>query len=59
MYRGRRDRTGWDDVAGDLAPILTVGRFLLAFLWLVRLFVDNRKWSRIFSMQNQVHTKLI
>ncbi len=59
MYRGHRDRTGWDDLAGDIPPTLAVGSFLLAFLWLVRLFVDNRRWSRIFSMQNQVHTKLI
>lgn len=59
MYRGHRDRSGWDDLLGDVAPILAVGSFLLAFLWLARLFVDNRRWTRIFNMQNQVHTKLI
>lgn len=59
MYRGHRDRTGWDDLEGDIPPTLAVGSFLLAFLWLVRLFVDNRRWHRIFNMQNQVHTKLI
>lgn len=59
MYRGHHDRTGWDELAGDIPPTLAVGSFLLAFLWLVRLFLDNRRWSRTFSMQNQVHTKLI
>jgi len=59
MYRDHRDRTGWDDLAGDIPPILAVGSFLLAFLWLTRLFLDNRRWHRIFNMQNQVHTKLI
>lgn len=59
MYRGHRDRTGWDDLANDIPPTLAVGSFLLAFLWLVRLFLDNRRWHRIFNMQNQVHTKLI
>lgn len=59
IYRGHRDRTGWDDLANDIPPTLAVGSFLLAFLWLVRLFLDNRRWHRIFNMQNQVHTKLI
>lgn len=59
MYRGRRERTGLDELVSNIPPILAVAAFLLAFLWLVRLFVDNRRWTRIFNMQNQVHTKLI
>jgi hypothetical protein len=59
MYRGRHERSGFDELISDLPPVLAVGSFLLAFMWLARLFVDNRRWNRIFSMQNQVHTKLI
>jgi hypothetical protein len=59
MYRAQRPRTGWDDLLSNVPPILAVGSFLLAFLWLARLFIDNRRWTRIFNMQNQVHTKLI
>jgi hypothetical protein len=59
MYRGQRDRTGFDELISDLPPVLAVGSFLLTFMWLARLFVDNRRWNRIFSLQNQVHTKLI
>lgn len=59
MYRGGHDRNGWDELAGDIPPTLAVGAFLLAFLWLARLFVDNRRWHRIFNTQNQVHTRLI
>lgn len=59
MFRGYHERTGWDELASDIPPILGVGAFLLAFLWLVRLFLDNRRWHRIFNTQNQVHSKLI
>ncbi len=59
MYRGYHERTGWDELVSDMPPVLAVGAFLIAFIWLARLFVDNRRWTRIFNMQNQVHTKLI
>ena len=59
MYRGRHERSGFDELISNLPPVLAVGSFLLAFMWLARLFVDNRRWNRIFSLQNQVHTKLI
>ena len=59
MYRGRRERSGFDELLSNVPPILAFGSFLLAFMWLARLFVDNRRWNRIFSLQNQVHTKLI
>lgn len=59
MYRGQHERTGWDELASNIPPILGIGSFLLAFLWLVRLFLENRRWSRIFTMQSQVHSKLI
>ena len=59
MYRGQHERTGWDELASNIPPILGVGSVLLAFMWLVRLFLDNRRWHRIFNTQNQVHSKLI
>lgn len=59
MYRGQRERTAWDELVNDIPPTLAVGSFLLAFLWLARLFLDNRRWTKVFNMQNQVHTKLI
>ncbi len=59
VYRSQPPRTSWDEVVSDLPPTLAVGSFLLAFLWILRLFVENRRWSRTFMLQNQVHTKLI
>jgi hypothetical protein len=59
MFRGQHERNGWDELASDIPPVLAVGAFLITFVWLARLFVDNRRWTRIFNMQNQVHTSLI
>jgi len=59
MYHSERPRTVWDELVNDIPPTIGIGSFLLAFLWILRLFVENRRWSRIFSLQNQVHGKLI
>lgn len=33
--------------------------FLGAFLWLIHVLLENRRWGRIFKLQNDVHGKLI
>jgi hypothetical protein len=33
--------------------------FLVAAIWGVRVFVENRRWSRIFKLQSDVHGRLI
>jgi hypothetical protein len=43
------------DVMGTLAFVGIAG----SFLWLVRLFLENRRWSRLFRLQSEVHNKLI
>lgn len=43
----------------DVVPFLVFVGILGALLWLTRLFVENRRWSRTFAIQNEVHTKLI
>jgi hypothetical protein len=40
-------------------PIIGVIGFFLAVVWIVRLFVDSRRWSRAFTLQSDVHAKLI
>ena len=30
-----------------------------SLLWLIRLFLENRRWSRVFRLQNEIHNKLI
>jgi hypothetical protein len=46
-------------IAGDLVPFLIFVGVLAAVLWLVRQFLENRRWSRIFKLQTEVHGKLI
>jgi len=43
----------------DLVPFLVFVGVLSALLWLVRQFFENRRWSRVFQMQADVHGKLI
>jgi hypothetical protein len=33
--------------------------FLGALIWLIRILLENRRWGRIFTMQTNVHGKLI
>ena len=33
--------------------------FLAALVWLIRQFLENRRWSRIFKLQSEVHGRLI
>ena len=53
-----------EDSAGERAigPILSAAAFacfLVALVWLIRLFLENRRWSRIFKLQSEVHGRLI
>jgi hypothetical protein len=47
------------EVVGDVAGVLAFGSFLTALFWLVRQFLENRRWSRIFKLQSEVHGRLI
>jgi hypothetical protein len=45
--------------AHNLVPIIIFPAFFLAIIWMTRLFVENRRWSRTFKMQCDVHARLI
>jgi hypothetical protein len=66
------ERAVWPDVFRSPAPPSSFGQFwdgfiplmafvcgLAALLWLTRIFVENRRWNRVFKMQGEVHGKLI
>jgi hypothetical protein len=59
VYRGQRERTGWDELLSDLPPVLALAAFLLSAFWIIRIVVESRRWSRIFTLQNEVHGRLI
>jgi hypothetical protein len=52
-------RSGWDSFTDNITPFLVFLCVAGALLWLIRLFVDNRRWSRIFKLQTEVHGRLI
>ena len=54
-----RERSVFEDVASDVLPLIGISIFLLVFMWTLRLFLENRRWSRIFTLQNEVHGRLI
>jgi hypothetical protein len=58
VYRMNR-HTGFDELLSNMAPLLAFACFLVATIWGVRVFVENRRWSRIFKLQSDVHGRLI
>ena len=52
-------QTNWIDIVGPLAGAAAFASFLGALLWLTRQFIENRRWSRIFKLQSDVHGRLI
>ena len=42
-----------------LTALAAFACFLGALIWLIRQFLENRRWSRIFKLQSDVHGRLI
>jgi hypothetical protein len=59
VYRMQAPRSGFDDFLSNLAPVLGATATLAAFLLALRLFLDNRRWSRTFKLQSEVHGRII
>jgi len=50
---------GLDHVMGDIAPMIVLVVLLFALAWIVRTLVENRRWTKAFALQSEVHSKLI
>lgn len=48
-----------DELISNLTPFLVFFCLCVAVLWLVRVFLENRRWNRIFKLQMDVHGRLI
>jgi hypothetical protein len=48
-----------DRLLGDVTPFLVFICISGVLMWLVRLFLENRRWHRIFKLHSDVHGKLI
>jgi hypothetical protein len=55
----RQGRQLSEELASDVAPAMVFIGVVGAILWLTRVFLENRRWSRIFKLQTDVHGKLI
>jgi hypothetical protein len=47
------------EMVGPMAACLFGLGLLGSFLWLLHMFLENRRWNRIFRLQTEVHSKLI
>jgi hypothetical protein len=59
IYRMQPPRSGFDDFLSNMPPLLAFAGGLVAFLLVVRLFIENRRWSRTFKLQSEVHGRII
>jgi hypothetical protein len=59
VYRSSPPPSAFANVFGDLIPLLAFAGFLVALTWTLRLFVESRRWNRIFTLQSEVHGRLI
>ena len=59
VYRSQPRESSFEHVWSDAVPLLAFACGLTGIFVLARMFVENRRWSRIFKLQSDVHGKLI
>ncbi len=59
VYRSQPQMSSFDRAWGDTVPLLAFACGLTGICVLARMFVENRRWGRIFKLQSDVHGKLI
>jgi hypothetical protein len=52
-------RGGFDRAMNDVAPMIVMIVLLCALAWIIRTLVENRRWTKVFTLQSEVHGKLI
>jgi hypothetical protein len=59
QVRDQQDNRASFLIVREIGPPLLFLAFLGALIWLIRILLENRRWGRIFTMQTNVHGKLI
>ena len=59
VYRMQSPKSGFDDFLMNMPPVMFGIAFLGAVIWCLKLFVENRRWSRTFKLQSEVHGRII
>jgi len=52
-------RPATEEFISDMPGVLAFACFLGALVWLIRQLMENRRWSRTFKLQSEVHGRLI
>lgn len=55
----QRERSETEMFLNVVGPFLVFLVILGTLVWLIHLFLENRRWTRIFNLQKDVHGKLI
>jgi len=50
---------GLAHVMNNVAPMIVMVVLLFALAWIIRTLVENRRWTKAFALQSEVHGKLI
>ncbi len=59
QVRDQQDNRASVEFARSVGPLLGFVAFFGTLIWLIRILLENRRWGRIFTMQTNVHGKLI
>jgi hypothetical protein len=59
LSQPQREPSGAAEVARRMIPIIGLACFLVALVWVIRLFIESRRWNRSFKLQSEVHSRLI
>lgn len=59
IYREQGRPGAFDDLVRDVVPLLAFVAFMAFAVWMIRLVVESRRWTRTFKLQSEVHTRLI
>jgi hypothetical protein len=50
---------GFDRAMNNVAPMVVMVVLLCALAWVIRMLVESRRWTKVFTLQSEVHGKLI
>ncbi len=48
-----------DRVMSNVAPMIVMVVLLLALAWIIRTLAESKRWTKVFTLQSEVHGKLI
>jgi hypothetical protein len=46
-------------VVHEIVPMIVVPGFFVAFVWIIYIFIQSRRWNRTFKQQSEIHGRLI